>query len=209
MAKQRPGFIADPVMRARAVSPLAGHIETGQFGVAVGQSPSVRLGERFGLSIAEVTAWKGRESKCRAAIKATASAALKVAPGSGSVKTAAGAFNIAPMRWLVSGESPELVANLADAVGDDGTVTDLSHGRTVIRVDGEKSRWVLAKLFAVDLSDAAMPRGNGLATAHHDIFAQIQRVGADAFDVYVFRSFARSFWHLLCRSAEEAGYRID
>ena len=75
MARQRPGFIADPVMRVRAVSPLAGHIETGQFGVAVGQSPSVRLGERFGLSIAEVTAWKGREGKCRAAIKATASAA--------------------------------------------------------------------------------------------------------------------------------------
>jgi methylglutamate dehydrogenase subunit D len=43
---------------------------------------------------------------------------------------------------------------------------------------------------------------------HHNIFAQIQRTGPDQFDVYVFRSFARSFWNSLCHASEEVGYEI-
>ena len=36
----------------------------------------------------------------------------------------------------------------------------------------------------------------------------IQRVGENAFDVYVFSSFARSFWKTLCHAAEEIGYEV-
>ena len=73
-----------------------------------------------------------------------------------------------------------------------GTVTDLSHGRTAIRISGPKAEWVLAKFFAIDFALPAFPEGAGRSTAHHDIFAQIQRTGAEQFDLYVFRSFARS-----------------
>lgn len=201
-------FVADPVKARYAVSPLEGHLETGEFGALRDNGPGVSLSERFALSVAEVASWPGSESKVRAAIKSASGLTLKTAPGSGSIKVDAAAFNIAPARWLVSSAEAALVARLADAVGDDGSVVDLGHGRTVIRIDGPKSRWVLAKLFAVDFSEAAFAKGTGLSTAHHDVFVQIQRVGADAFDIYVFRSFARSFWHLLCRSSEEVGYRV-
>ncbi|MAZ17699.1 MAG: sarcosine oxidase subunit gamma [Ahrensia sp.] len=201
-------FIADHVLAKHAASPLAGHVDSGEFGALRDEGPGVILSERFGLSIAEVAAWKGGESKCRAAIKAAAGLTLKTAPGSGTAKPAVGAINIAPARWLVSGEDTELVAKLADEVGDYGSVVDLSHGRSVIRIDGPKSRWVLAKLFAIDFSEEAFAKGDGLSTVHHDFMVQIQRTEDDAFDIYVFRSFARSFWHLLCRSSEEVGYRV-
>ena len=87
-------------------------------------------------------------------------------------------------------------------------MTDLSHGRTAIRIAGPKAEWVLAKFFAIDFSLPAFPVGSGLSTVHHDIFAQIQRTGADQFDVYVFRSFARSFWNSLCHASEEVGYEV-
>jgi heterotetrameric sarcosine oxidase gamma subunit len=67
---------------------------------------------------------------------------------------------------------------------------------------------VLAKLFAIDFALPAFPIGAGRSTTHHDVFAQIQRTGADAFDLYVFRSFARSFWTVLCHAAEETGYDV-
>lgn len=201
-------FIADPVLAKHGVSPLQGHAKTGEFGALRDDGPGVRLSERFGLSMAEVAAWKGCESKCRAAIKSASGLSLKVAPGSGVTKQEASAFNIAPARWLVASTDTGLVARLADAVGDEGIVVDLTHGRTVIRIDGPKSRWVLAKLFAIDFSDEVFAKGAGVATAHHDILAQIQRIEADTFDIYVFRSFARSFWHLACRSSEEVGYRV-
>ena len=202
-------FIADPVLPDHAASPLAGHYERGEFGALTDAGPGVVLGERFGLAIAEVAAWRGSEVKMRAAIKTAAGLTLKAAPGSGVSKKDIAGFNIASGRWLVSGDKSGLVAAIDAAAGEHGTITDLSHGRTVIRIDGQKSRWVLAKLFAVDFADSAFAAGNGLSTAHHDIHSQIQRVGPNAFDIYVFRSFARSFWRLLRHSAEEVGYRVE
>jgi len=204
-----PSFIADPVIADHADSPLAGHHAPGEYGATSVDGPGVVLSERFGISTAEAVAWRGAEAKMRAAIKKASGVTLETAPGSGACTKEGAAFNIAPGRWLVSGDKPDLVATLGEAVGQHGSVTDLSHGRTVIRIDGEKSRRVLAKLFAVNLADDGLAKGDGLATAHHDIHAQIQRVDLNAFDLYVFRSFAQSFWHLLCRSAEEVGYRVD
>ena len=89
-----------------------------------------------------------------------------------------------------------------------GSVTGLSHGRTAIRVDGPRAEWVLAKLFAIDFGLTALPVGSGVATQHHDLLAQIQRTGAMRFDLYVFRSLARSFWKTLCHSAEDVGYEV-
>lgn len=66
----------------------------------------------------------------------------------------------------------------------------------------------MAKLFALDFALQSFPLGAGRATLHHDIHAMVQRVGDDAFDVYVFRSFARSFWKALCHAAEEVGYEV-
>ncbi|MCI5076194.1 sarcosine oxidase subunit gamma family protein [Oricola sp.] len=205
----RRSFVADPVIAAHAASPLQGLKRPGEFGALTDDGPGVFLTERTGLSIGEVASWKDSEGKCRVAIRAVAGVMLNVAPGSGTAKLEINVFNFAPGRWLVAGTKPDLVAQLAGSVGEDGSVTDLSHGRVVIRIDGPKSRWVLSKLFAINFANTAFARGQGLATMHHDITALVQRVGEDAFDIHVFRSFARSFWSLLRRSSEEVGYRID
>ena len=102
-----------------------------------------------------------------------------------------------------------LAAVLAGAVGiETGTATDLSHGRTALRIQGPKAEWVLSKLFAIDFSPDGFPVGTAISTNHHEIFAQIHRTNADRFDLYVFRSFARSFWQTLTRAAEETGYEV-
>ena len=86
-------------------------------------------------------------------------------------------------------------------------MTDLSHGRTAIRISGPKAEWVLAKFFAIDFSLPAFPVGSGVSTVHHDIFAQIQRTGANQFDLNVFRSFARSFWTRSATPARKSATR--
>ncbi|TCD15070.1 sarcosine oxidase subunit gamma [Oricola cellulosilytica] len=205
---EHPSFVADPVLRDRAESPLTGHYQPGDFGTLADNDPGVTLSERFGLTIVELAAWRGDEEKIRSAVASVMNLKLEGAPGSGAAGENGSAFNTAPGRWLVSGEKAELAAELAGQTGTAGTLTDLSHGRTVIRIDGPRSRWVLSKLFAIDFSERVWPVGHGVSTSHHDIHAAIQRSGADAFDIIVFRSFARSFWHVLCRSSEETGYRV-
>ncbi len=169
----------------------------------------VRLAETRPGSIVQLASWPGEEKALMQAIGIVTALALPDGAGGGTVGDASATFGIGPGRFLVVAREEALAGRLNAAIGElTGTITDLSHGRTAIRVSGPKAEWVLAKLFAIDFSLPAFPEGAGRATAHHDIQAQIQRSGPDRFDLYVFRSFARSFWVTLCDAAEEVGYEV-
>lgn len=169
----------------------------------------VTLAEIAPGSIVQLAAWRGEEGAMISSIRDVTRLALPDGAGGGVATDTKAAFGFAPGKFLVADQEEGLAASFAAAVlSTSGTVTDLSHGRTAIRIAGPKAEWVLAKFFAVDLSPTALPLGSGLSTVHHDIFAQIQRSGADRFDVYVFRSLARSFWTSLCHASEEVGYEV-
>lgn len=170
----------------------------------------VRIAEVTPPSIVQVAAWPGLEGRAIGAIRSVTGMDLPDGPGAGVAGETASCFGFAPGRFTVAGDDPELMQSLASAVDlETGTVTDLSHGRTVLRIAGRKAEWVLAKFFALDFSPAAFPVGAARSTSHHDIFAQIQRTAAEQFDIYVFRSFARSFWKSLRHASEEVGYEIE
>lgn len=188
------------------VSPLGASFQPGSYG---GDGEGVTLSETQPGSIVQAAAWPGREAALVAAITAVTGLALPEDPGAGIATETKAAFGIAPGRFLVVDQAEGLAAALSAAIdGAGGVVTDLSHGRTAFRIAGPKAEWVLPKLFAIDFAPAAFPVGAGRATMHHDILAQIQRTGEDQFDLYVFRSFARSFWRMLGHAADEVGYTV-
>ncbi len=185
----------DPVLRAGKVA--------GPDGVGV------TLSEAQPGSIVQLAAWRGEEGAMRQTIAKVTGLALPDGAGGGVAADTRKAFGFAPGKFLVADHDEGLAAAFAAAVAPaTGTVTDLSHGRTAISIGGPKAEWVLAKFFAVDFSLPAFPLGSGVSTMHHDIFAQIQRTAADGFDIYVFRSFARSFWKSLTHASEEVGYEV-
>ncbi len=160
-------------------------------------------------SIVQVAAWPGHEKQLIAAIKSATGLTLPDGAGGGVHKDGKAAFGFAPGKFLISIEEEGLADTLLQAVSIDvGTVIDLSHGRTALRISGPKAEWVLAKFFAIDFSLPSIPVGSGISTNHHDVFAQIQRTGADQFDLTIFRSFARAFWTSLCHASEEVGYEV-
>ena len=191
------------------LSPLAPVLRSGRHALA-DQTIGVTLSEMQPGSIVQLAAWRGEEGAMIAAIKQVTGLPLPDGAGSGVANETKAAFGFAPGKFLVVDLEEGLAASLATAVGSaTGTVTDLSHGRTAIRIAGPKAEWVLAKFFAIDFSLPAFPLGSGVSTVHHDIFAQIQRTGAEQFDIYVFRSFARSFWNSLCHASQEVGYEVS
>ena len=188
------------------LSPLAPVLQPGRH---VRGPSGVALGEVAPGSIVQLAAWRGEEGAMIAAIREVVGLALPDGAGGGIATETRAAFGFAPGKFLVADQEDGLATAFAKAVAaSTGTVTDLSHGRTVIRISGPKVEWVLAKFFTIDFALPAFPLGSGLSTVHHDIFAQIQRSGADQFDVYVFRSFARSFWNSLRHASEEVGYEV-
>ena len=46
-------------------------------------------------------------------------------------------------------------------------------------------------------------------SAIHEVGVILRRLSDDAFDLYVYRGFALSFWQWLCEAAEECGYRVE
>lgn len=173
------------------------------------EGTGVTLSELALGSIVEAACWPDREKDLIAAIRKATGLSLPDGAGGGAVSGDRAAFGIGPGKVLLRDEAEGLAASLRAAIAiDTGTVTDLSHGRTVFRIAGPRAEWVLSKLYAIDFALPAFPRLAGKATAHHDIHTQIQRIGDDAFDLCVFRSFARSFWTTLGHSADEVGYVV-
>lgn len=170
----------------------------------------VILSETRQGSILQLAAWPGEEKRLIEVIGRVTGLALPDGAGGGVSNGARAAFGFAPGKFTVVDEAEGLAAAFAGAITPaTGTLTDLSHGRTAIRIAGPKAEWVMAKFFAIDFALPAFPLGAGRSTNHHDIFAQIQRSGPDQFDIYVFRSFARSFWKALCHASEEVGYEVQ
>ena len=190
------------------LSPLGAAYRPGRHGNADG-APGVTLSERLPGSIVQLAAWPGQEKALIALIGEISGLSLPDGAGGGANTSTKAAFGFAPGKFMVIDEAEGVFAGYAAAMLQDvGTVTDLSHGRTAIRMAGPAAERVLSKLFAIDFSLPAFPLGAGRSTTHHDIFTQIQRSGEDQFDLYVFRSFARSFWKMLGHAADEVGYEV-
>ncbi|PSH69848.1 sarcosine oxidase subunit gamma [Phyllobacterium brassicacearum] len=194
---------------AEPQSPLGANFVPGNHGNAAA-GIGVTLRERKGLSVIQVTAWRDAIPAMLTAIGSATGLALQNKPGLGRVAGEKSVFGFAPGRYFVVSATPDLETRLRSVISPElGTIIDLTHGRTVIRVSGPRSEWVLSKLFAIDFSEHAFPIGSGRATLHHDIHANIQRIDDESFDLYVFRTFARSFWLTLGHAAEEVGYRVE
>ena len=116
-----------------------------------------------------------------------------------------------PEEWLlVAEQAGEHTALLRRQVAADvGAVTDLSHARCRIRIEGQRCRDTLSKLYALDLRDAAFPVGQVRLTGHHHVPALLHRTGVDGFDIYVFTTYALDHLHALEDAALEYGVAVQ
>jgi methylglutamate dehydrogenase subunit D len=175
-------------------SPLQGIARPGHFGAEKGAP--VELSVRHPVSIVTVIARKGRSSELAAPLAALTNSEVLWA-----------GFE---QYYVVADDRPEsaLYNEINNALGSLATVCDQSHGRTIIRIAGSKSRALLAKGTAVDLHPAEFPIGKCALTQTAHIVVHLVRTGEDSFELSVFRGFAESFWEWLTQQAEEFGYRV-
>ena len=99
-----------------------------------------------------------------------------------------------PRIWLaVSDRSPdEVEAAVAAAAGRAAACTDLTHARVVLRVAGADARARLARGCPMDLGAVAPGAAVATMLGPFEVVIRRDRGGADAFDVFVSRSLARS-----------------
>ncbi len=191
-------------------SPLDGLLKSGHHGrPANSDAPAdLKISHRTCESLVQVTAWP----KTGKGIVTTLEKMTHLSLEGGNSSPANEDFTIMPTgpgKYLIEAQSGDAIGQFQKKVlAEKGAVTDLTHARVVIRISGDQAMWVLAKGIAIDFSLQAFPVATSRNSAHHQIGLTIRRVNENAFDLFVFTSLARSFWHWLDRAAKEVGYEI-
>ena len=115
-----------------------------------------------------------------------------------------------PGRLLVLCDSAPTAAKLHRAIPPgEAALTDLSHGRTILRLAGFGSPEVLAKGAAIDFDLNAFPAGRVAATAIHHMDVLVHRREADVFDVWVLRGFAEALTEWLLDAGLDFGIGLQ
>lgn len=113
----------------------------------------------------------------------------------------------APGEWTILG-APD-PGKAMSAMADEGLkVVDITHGRALIRLAGDRARDVLAKICSIDLADEMCPSGAAFRAPLEGIGCDLirwDRVETASFLVHCDRSFGLSLWEVLLDAGTEFG----
>lgn len=148
-----------------------------------------------------------------AAARSVLGAALPTSPRSSVTAGDISVLWLSVDQWLIlcpATQTAGLLAGLRSALqGVHSLAVDVSDMRSVIRLEGEGCREILMKGTSLDLLDGASPPGFCKRMRFAEIAALLHVVDENAFDVFVFRSYARYTWDFLCATARESsGLRL-
>lgn len=132
--------------------------------------------------------------------------ALPVEPNTAAGTNDARVLWLGPDEWLIVAAQPGTPLHSARVAG--GTLTDVSHGRAILRLSGPDARHVLAKGCPLDLDPRRFTVDRCAQTAIARINIALDHVAPDEYDLYCPRSYAGSFWHWLTEAAAEYGCRV-
>ncbi|MEZ5778346.1 MAG: sarcosine oxidase subunit gamma [Paracoccaceae bacterium] len=161
-------------------SPCDGQLPVSAGAVTLGEAPIAR--------ITSVAPFAGKDRATASALKALGLGW----PGPGKVITKGDAMCL----WTGRGQA-FLIG--AEPVGLEGVaaLTDQSDGWARMRLDGAGAAAVLSRLVPLDLRASAFPAGSVARSGLNHMMMVLSRLGADHFEIMVFRSMAASAMHEL------------
>jgi len=189
-------------------SPLADLIEASAAGMHDQHAPLILSEQALG-TLWQVAGWQDFETAVEPLLAALGFAGLG---DYRSVRTSAGTecYRIAPDRILLRcPDADVLLAALDKAPPGRLAALDLSHARIVIRVSGEATVDLMARLARLDFAGPAFPIDSFAQTGIHGVPVLIRRLSEEAFDLVVPVTWAVSVWEWVCENARPFGYGVE
>jgi methylglutamate dehydrogenase subunit D len=163
------------------------------------------LAERRPGSLAMVTAWPETVSKVEAALSELLGVKAPAA-GNAALSEATTVAAIGAGRFFIATEATDLAQRLESALlSADAAITDLAHGRTILRLEGEAAAEILSRCVAIDLDLGVFPVGRAAQTMIHHVDVLIVRRAEQSFDLWVLRSFAEALAEWVLDAGLEPG----
>jgi len=123
------------------------------------------------------------------------------APGRVTGKAGARAIWFGQRMILLAGPEPD------GSLARHAALSDQTDAWACVRLEGADSADVLARLTPLDLRTRVFRRGHTARTDLQHMMASVSRVGAETFQIMVFRSFGRSLVHDLRNAMEGVAAR--
>ncbi len=184
---------------AERLSALAGHAEPRRFGTP--DQIGVTLSELPGLVLHQAACWP--ETIAAVGGQIAKAVGVDAAPGPGRASSGPNGtlLRIEPLKWwILDTPAPALVP-------EEGTVLDLSHSRTRIRLSGPEAAALLNRHLPLDLRPDRFPPGSVGSSAIHHVGITVWHSDV-GYDLFLPRSFALSLWEELLESAAQFGAEI-
>ena len=113
-----------------------------------------------------------------------------------------------PKNWLLVSTKKDLLNNISEVFKDtDFAVTDLSHSRAIIQLEGEIVKEVLKKGCPYNFN--LFDKNNSINSTYNGIAFTVDMIDHKPFKIRLFslRSFGESFHHSICDASLEFGYK--
>lgn len=140
-------------------------------------------------TMVQIGFWPDSASRVHTALRSQFELADTLSPGRFEAKGNALCIRTAFDTYLLINTDHEPLRN--GLPPDDCTITDLSHSRAAIAIEGPAVAQFLNRDIAIDFSLEACPVGSAVQTSMHHIPVLLLRHTQDRFVLYVYRSYAR------------------
>jgi len=113
-----------------------------------------------------------------------------------------------PKNWLLVSTKKDLLKNISEIFKDtDFAVTDLSHSRAIIELEGQDAKEVLKKGCPFNFN--TLDKNNSINSTYNGIAFTVDMLGnnPDKIRLFALRSFGESLYHSISDSSLEFGYK--
>ena len=112
-----------------------------------------------------------------------------------------------PKNWLLVSTKKDLIRNVVDKFKDtDFAITDLSHSRAIIEIEGQETMEVLKKGCPFNFN--VLEKNNSINSTYNGIAFTVDKLGENPNKVRLFalRSFGESLYHSITDASLEFGF---
>ena len=183
----------------KRISALSSSYQKGFFGKK--DIKGVILTEIKDLILYQVSAWP--ETLNDVGVKIAKAINLKEFPSPNKAlnESQVALLRIEPLKWWIIGS---IIIELSP---EEGSILDLSHSRTHLRISGNDSISLLNRHLPIDLRETSFPLNSVASTAFHHCSVTLWR-SKNGYELFLPRAFAFSLWEVLLESAAQFGYEI-
>ena len=192
-----------------SVSPLKEIIKKGLFGDNEGKKDNeiVKIKEITKLLIVQIAQYKNSSLKIKE-LTIDKLTFPNEALGVNSNKDTRILWN-GPKNWLLVSNKKDLLSNLKQSLKEnDFAITDLSHSRAVIELEGENAKEILKKGCPFNLNE--LKKNNCVNSVFNGITITIDMLNDNPNNLRLFalRSFGESLYHSISDACLEDGYKV-